>query len=74
MDENILKNITALADDEIKDIKMSDKLNELISSDKNIFFMYELLVSIRKNLKERILKHPAPYSLRQKLEKLSHEP
>jgi chromosome condensin MukBEF ATPase and DNA-binding subunit MukB len=68
MDDYTLgKVITALADNEIKDHDLRQQVINRINNDRKLAFYYDVQLLISKNLKISIIKHPVPFSLREKL-------
>ncbi len=67
---NIRKGLTALADNEVEDAVLKNELLGLISGDKRKSFEYEVQKQISANLRENIIKHPLPYKLNKKLNKI----
>jgi hypothetical protein len=71
MDEyQLIKGITALADDEIKDAALRDQISAKIKDEKKYSFYYEVQLIVRKSLRKGIIKHPVPFKLRKKLVKI----
>jgi hypothetical protein len=64
---NIIKGITALADEEIKDEEYSLEINRQLDSSPVNRFYFEVQTIISKQLKRALIKHPVPFDLRKKL-------
>lgn len=64
------KGLTSLADNEVADKILKEELLSAISGDKRNGFEYEVQKLISANLKDNIIKHPVPYKLNKKLNKI----
>lgn len=64
------KGITALADGEMEDRSWIDQVRNEISSNKRTAFEYEVQKQVSLNLREILIKHPCPFKLNRKLNKI----
>jgi hypothetical protein len=67
MEYKLTKEITALADDELKDNSIREELISSINFDRILEFHYEVQLIVSKILRNSYIKHPVPFQLRKKL-------
>jgi hypothetical protein len=63
----VIKRITALADNQLKDQALAQELNSEINSNQRIRFYYEVQLLISRYLRRTVIMHPVPFDLRRKL-------
>lgn len=66
----LIKGITAAADEETDDKFSKDEIYEIIKADKKLMFEFNVQKFISLSLKDKLLKHPVPYKLNRKLNKI----
>lgn len=66
-DYQIQAAITKLADNELQDEEVRDKIISLVSLSPELSFCLDVQVLVSKNLKESIIKYPVPHDLQKKL-------
>ncbi len=66
----LIKGITAAADEETDNNFSKDEINKMIMTDKKLLFEYNVQKFISQNLRNNLLKHPVPYKLNRKLNKI----
>lgn len=66
----VIKRITAAADEEINGSPEKDEIIEKIKTDKKLLFEYNVQKFISLSLRYNYVKHPVPYKLNRKLNKI----